>query len=436
MKCIQFRRDTATNWLIANPVLLSGELGYDTTNRKIKIGNGVTPWALLPYLCAPCDGLPPIDGSGSLGSGSGSLGSGSGSGSRPSGSITSGSGSRVSGSGSGAFKCGIPIVYEGDKGLFEYMLDLEDYVGHIGIWFTAFTIPDRFSVKFPVDSSGNDLPDTKVYTSGWRGGFDYAGAIGAVSDNDSALIFPRSFGPYWINGQGFNGPNNNAMVDGSLLGNYRQNAGWGYFMWQRASDTPSTRWAKLYVEAPLEDTAWACGVMCNLPLQLPGKVTLDTPMYDGVYHGLHSTTDVRTLSPRAGIPPSPVSPTNPWGTYVPDWEAPFVANANPNSEMKLALGVHSPGFGSAPTVHDWTITATAAASYLDPITGRGGSLSVPQTDKNDQMRWIESLYHPVTGIWFKGQAWTINGFGGETTPHLHGTIEYGEEPPRGAGGLS
>lgn len=44
------RRDTAANWSSANPTLLNGEVGYDTTNNKIKIGNGTLGWNALAYL--------------------------------------------------------------------------------------------------------------------------------------------------------------------------------------------------------------------------------------------------------------------------------------------------------------------------------------------------------------------------------------------------
>jgi len=44
---IQLRRDTAANWASANPVLASGQPGYDTTNKILKIGDGVTAWASL-----------------------------------------------------------------------------------------------------------------------------------------------------------------------------------------------------------------------------------------------------------------------------------------------------------------------------------------------------------------------------------------------------
>ena len=37
---IQLRRDTAQNWSLNNPILLSGEVGIETDTLKIKIGNG------------------------------------------------------------------------------------------------------------------------------------------------------------------------------------------------------------------------------------------------------------------------------------------------------------------------------------------------------------------------------------------------------------
>jgi hypothetical protein len=46
---IKLRRDTATAWSSINPVLASGEVGIDTTNNKIKIGNGSSTWSALPY---------------------------------------------------------------------------------------------------------------------------------------------------------------------------------------------------------------------------------------------------------------------------------------------------------------------------------------------------------------------------------------------------
>jgi len=42
------RRGTAAEWSSANPVLAEGEMGFDTTNNILKIGDGVTAWNSLP----------------------------------------------------------------------------------------------------------------------------------------------------------------------------------------------------------------------------------------------------------------------------------------------------------------------------------------------------------------------------------------------------
>ena len=47
---IQIRRDTASNWTSANPILALGEMGAETDTSKIKIGDGTTAWASVPYL--------------------------------------------------------------------------------------------------------------------------------------------------------------------------------------------------------------------------------------------------------------------------------------------------------------------------------------------------------------------------------------------------
>lgn len=44
---IKVRRDTAANW--ASVVLADGEISYDTTNKKFKIGNGTSAWSALGY---------------------------------------------------------------------------------------------------------------------------------------------------------------------------------------------------------------------------------------------------------------------------------------------------------------------------------------------------------------------------------------------------
>ena len=46
---IQTRRDTSANWASANPVLLEGEMGYETDTLKLKVGDGVTPYNALAY---------------------------------------------------------------------------------------------------------------------------------------------------------------------------------------------------------------------------------------------------------------------------------------------------------------------------------------------------------------------------------------------------
>ena len=46
---IQVRRGTTSQWSTANPTLSSGEFGYDSTLKKIKIGDGSTAWASLPF---------------------------------------------------------------------------------------------------------------------------------------------------------------------------------------------------------------------------------------------------------------------------------------------------------------------------------------------------------------------------------------------------
>lgn len=47
---IQLRRDTAANWTAANPVLLLGEVGFETDTRKLKLGDGTTAWSSLLYV--------------------------------------------------------------------------------------------------------------------------------------------------------------------------------------------------------------------------------------------------------------------------------------------------------------------------------------------------------------------------------------------------
>lgn len=46
---IQLRRGRASQWADANPVLHSGEPGYEIDTNKTKIGDGITHWNDLPY---------------------------------------------------------------------------------------------------------------------------------------------------------------------------------------------------------------------------------------------------------------------------------------------------------------------------------------------------------------------------------------------------
>ena len=48
---ILLRRDLSQNWNYNDPVLMSGEPGYEMDNRKFKMGDGQTPWSQLPYYC-------------------------------------------------------------------------------------------------------------------------------------------------------------------------------------------------------------------------------------------------------------------------------------------------------------------------------------------------------------------------------------------------
>ena len=46
---IALRRGTAAQWTSANPILSSGEQGFETDTNKLKIGDGSTEWNSLGY---------------------------------------------------------------------------------------------------------------------------------------------------------------------------------------------------------------------------------------------------------------------------------------------------------------------------------------------------------------------------------------------------
>jgi len=65
---IKLRRDIASTWTAANPVLSAGEPGLETDTRLIKYGDGITPWNDLEYsavaptaVAAPVSNFPPAD---------------------------------------------------------------------------------------------------------------------------------------------------------------------------------------------------------------------------------------------------------------------------------------------------------------------------------------------------------------------------------------
>lgn len=47
---MQQRRDSSTRWELVNPVMRAGEMGYDETVDRFKMGDGVTAWTDLPFL--------------------------------------------------------------------------------------------------------------------------------------------------------------------------------------------------------------------------------------------------------------------------------------------------------------------------------------------------------------------------------------------------
>jgi len=46
---IQLRRGLAADWTSANPTLMDGEIGIESSTNQYKIGNGSTAWNSLPY---------------------------------------------------------------------------------------------------------------------------------------------------------------------------------------------------------------------------------------------------------------------------------------------------------------------------------------------------------------------------------------------------
>jgi len=53
----QLRRDTAINWEAVDPVLLVGELAYETDTGRLKLGDGTSTWSELPYFLATVESV-------------------------------------------------------------------------------------------------------------------------------------------------------------------------------------------------------------------------------------------------------------------------------------------------------------------------------------------------------------------------------------------
>lgn len=69
MAVIQLKRGTAATWASANPILSSGEFGYETDTGKYKLGDGTSAWNALPYAPRAADkgvanGIASLDSSG------------------------------------------------------------------------------------------------------------------------------------------------------------------------------------------------------------------------------------------------------------------------------------------------------------------------------------------------------------------------------------
>jgi len=65
---IKLRRDTASNWVLNNPVLLAGEIGIESDTNKFKIGNGSRWNSVSSYAFKPgeANGIATLDSSGKI----------------------------------------------------------------------------------------------------------------------------------------------------------------------------------------------------------------------------------------------------------------------------------------------------------------------------------------------------------------------------------
>ena len=46
---VTLRKGTTTQWKLTNPVLLDGELAWESDATRLKVGNGISTWNELDY---------------------------------------------------------------------------------------------------------------------------------------------------------------------------------------------------------------------------------------------------------------------------------------------------------------------------------------------------------------------------------------------------
>jgi hypothetical protein len=61
MPRVKLRRDDSYQWARFNPVLYEGEPGYERDTKRLKIGDGITPWNDLPYFVPRSGEEAPVD---------------------------------------------------------------------------------------------------------------------------------------------------------------------------------------------------------------------------------------------------------------------------------------------------------------------------------------------------------------------------------------
>jgi hypothetical protein len=52
-RMLQQRRGTLADWTTANPVLMDGEIGFETDTHMIRVGDGITAYLDLPQYVGP-----------------------------------------------------------------------------------------------------------------------------------------------------------------------------------------------------------------------------------------------------------------------------------------------------------------------------------------------------------------------------------------------